>query len=487
MKRRQAIRRIGMGLGSGFLLPSLLDSCGTKEPAPEINFDGTIAVIGAGAAGLYVADILHTKGIKVSLFEAREQIGGRVRSVRNQGTDTYPIIPKLSSDFPLELGAQTIHGSDSIFGKIFTDYQLPTIEFPSSSFAYVMDNTAKLGTDWGSDPDYVAASNFRANLKSYAGSAQSVLQASQSAGVSTRAANIVNATTANPYGSNSERMGIGALGENEALKTHDGKFLSLKSNPMQDALISRFSNIQQFVQLKTPITSINYGAKPISLTAKDGTTYTADKVIVTVPLSVLKNNLITFTPSLPAVNTGAMGKFGFDACIRVILEFKKNFWGDTTGLIFGSTGVPEYFSYGMGRSQFNATLTVTVCGPRAAQLSALGDGAIDAILSDLDGLYKDANKQGLATQFIRQDITTLERIYLIQDWTKMDYILGGYSYPMPGTKNSDRKSLSTPVNNVLFFAGEATDVSGEGGSVNGALASAERCAQEVIDAIQKGL
>lgn len=482
MKRRQAIHRIGLGLTGGLLLPSVLESCASKDPGPEIVYNGTVAVIGAGAAGLYVADILHSKGIQVAIYEARDQIGGRVRSLRNQSSSAYPIAPKLSSDFPLELGAQTIHGTDSIFGKIFQDYNLPTIEYPSSSYAYVMDNMAQLGTEWGSDPDYVAAMNFRANLKSYAGSSSSVQQAAQSAGISARAMGIVNATVANPNGSNSEKVGIGNLGENQALITNDGKFIGLKSNPMQDALISRFSAVQEHVSLKTPITKIEYGSKPINLTAKDGTVYTADKVIVTVPLSVLKGGLISFSPGLPSGNTAAMSKFGFDPCIRIILEFKKNFWGDATGLILGSNSVPEYFSFGLGRSQYNATLTVTVFGPRASELSAMGDGAVTAVLNDLDAIYN-----GQATPLIRQDITTLQNIFIIQDWTKMDYILGGNSYPLPGTKNDDRKALSAPVNNVLFFAGEATDILGEPGSVDGALASSERAAKEVIDAIQKGL
>ena len=61
-------------------MPSLIQGCGPKDPGPELNYSGTVAIIGAGAAGLYVADILHSKGVKVQIFEARDQIGDRIKS-----------------------------------------------------------------------------------------------------------------------------------------------------------------------------------------------------------------------------------------------------------------------------------------------------------------------------------------------------------------------------------------------------------------------
>ena len=60
------------------------------------------------------------------------------------------------------------------------------------------------------------------------------------------------------------------------------------------------------------------------------------------------------------------------------------------------------------------------------------------------------------------------------------------SYLRPGGSNQDRVNLSLPVGDLLFFAGEATDTVGEAGTVNGALQSAERVAQEIISSITGG-
>ena len=478
MERRKALKQIGWGLSGGILMPSLLNACAPKDPAPEVVYDGTVGVIGAGAAGLYLADILRTKGVKVVVFEARDQIGGRIRSLRNQSIDQYPYLPQMSSDFPIELGAQTIVGSDSILGKVFQAYNLATTEFLPSGHNFVMDGKVKSEADWGSDPDFLAAKNFKTNVKSYSGSSLSVQQEIVAAAINSRAHGMLNGQIGNAYGSTNEKIGIGALGEAEKLRTNDGKILGPKTNPMHDVLISRFNSIQSLVQLSTPIASINYSTDPITLTAKDGTTHTVNKVVVTVPISILKNGSLAFSPALPTAITSSLTKFAMGASLRVVLEFKKNFWGDTVGFIFGTANVPEYFSVGVGRSLFNRTLSVTVNGEKASQYSALGDGVVEVLLADLDLIY---NKQ--ATQFIRQDLTTLKNIFVRHDWTKTDYILGGYAYPLPGAKTDDRKAIGQSVNKKLFFAGEATDITGQAGMVNGALASAERAAQQVVESI----
>ncbi len=478
-------------MAGGALLPSLLTRCAPAEPGPEVNYSGSIAVIGAGAAGLYVADILRSKGIKVTVYEAGSQIGGRIKSVRNQPTDLYPIIPYMGSDFPLELGADTFLGTDSILGKIVQVYNLATTEFPPSNSFYVLDNSAKAAADWASDPDFNAAINFRQNLGTHVGSAQSVQQAIQAAGVGSRAYGLLNAQIGNVYGADNDLAGIGEIAEEETLRAGDGKILMLTGNPLQELLISRFNGVVPMVKLNTAITAIQYGSDPIVLTSSDGGSFEANKVIVTVPVSVLKSGGISFSPGLSGVHTGSLSKIGMGASLRALIEFKKNFWSDTVGYILGSANVPEFLSVGLNRSTFNATLQVTVNGNKASQYSAMGaEATLNAILADLDVLYPNPVQggPGQATQFIRKtvDPDTLEEkdpIYLIEDWTTREYILGGYSYPLPGATNNDRKNLGTPINDKLFFAGEATDITGNAGMINGALASAERCAEEVVKSI----
>lgn len=475
MKRRIALKHIGFGLSAGLWMPSLLSSCKKDDPGPELQFDGTVAVIGAGAAGLYAADILHSRGVNVMLFEAANQLGGRIRSLRNQRD--FPF--QTAADFPLELGADTVFGNDSSWGKILANYNLPHINISTSTERFILDNQSKTAADWGSDADVAAVRNFVASLPGYSGGDVSMAQA---AGVSVRAEALLNSMAGNSYGSTANLVSAKGVGEALSLREHDNVEYLIKTNPLQDILTSRFSSMVSKVQLNTAIKSISYGGAKVVLTDQDGNQFEVDKVIVTSSLAVLKSGAISFSPGLPGAKTTSMTKLGMDHSLRVLIDFKKNFWGEDSGYIWGGTTSPGYFNSGVNRSEFYRTLSITVNGSKAAQLSAMGDGMLDAILAELDAIYG-----GQATLFIRKvilgDGSEGDRVWFKSDWGAETYIKGGMSYPKPGSTLQDRTNLGAPVGAKLFFAGEATDVKGDAGTVSGALNSAERVAEEVAQSI----
>lgn len=421
---------------------------------------------------MQAADILRSKGINVMVFEASENIGGRIRSVRQ--FEDAPFKP----DFPVELGAERIFGSDSKWAQLVGQVKASVADFHAGAFdGYLLDGAVKTEADVQTDPDFTAAQNFLNSLADYSGADVTVQQAVQSAGIQERVYKILNSRIGNRYGTSNDRLGIKGCAEALGLLMRNTVEQTLTSNPMQDVLTSRFDKATPVVRKNAIIKSIDYSDEAVLLTDQLNETIRADKVIVTVPLSVLKAGDIHFNPGLPSAKISAMNNFGMDASIRVVLDFKKNFWGNENVFLFGGTTSPEYFTTGIGRSEFNKIMSITINGPQAEQLSLLGDDVIPVILEELD-LVLD----GQATTNIRRD-TDDKMLFIIQDWYKEPFIKGYASYPKPGATNQDRATLAAPVNDVLFFAGEATDVTGEAGTVSGALLSGERVAQEVIDSI----
>ena len=59
----------------------------------------SVLIIGAGAAGLAAAQRLARAGVRVTILEARERLGGRIHTLRD---------PRLP--IPVELGAEFVHG-----------------------------------------------------------------------------------------------------------------------------------------------------------------------------------------------------------------------------------------------------------------------------------------------------------------------------------------------------------------------------------------
>jgi monoamine oxidase len=480
VKRRKALKQIGVGLSAGIFMSPFLGSCKKDNPGPQVPYDGNVMVIGAGAAGLYAADILRIKGINVTVLEAASQPGGRIRSLRNQTDVQYQTFSTASqADFPVELGAEVVYGSNSSWGKIISDLRIQTVELGTAAPRYILDNVAKTSTELQGDADFNAVQTFVTNLPNYSGGSS----VKEAASVSARAQALLNSQAGNLYGSSSELVGAGGLAESLKLVAHDAKQLITQANPWQDILLSRFSEMLPGVQFNTVVKSVNWGSDVITITDSNGKQYTATKIIVTVPLSILKSGGIVFNPPLPSSTSMAMANFGMDPAVRMILDFKKNFWGEDSSFLWGGTTIPQYFNAGMGRSKLYRTLSLTIYGQKAQQLLTLSDyDKVLQVLMELDAIY---NNQG--TQYIRRDLDnpddTKNILSLVKDWGKDEFTKGGFSYPLVGATIQHRRELAAPLSDKLYFAGEATDFTGDAGTVSGAMNSAVRVVEEVVKSI----
>ena len=70
------------------------------------------------------------------------------------------------------------------------------------------------------------------------------------------------------------------------------------------------------------------------------------------------------------------------------------------------------------------------------------------------------------------------RTAYFHDWDSDPFSWGAYSYVKAGGEGCQR-TLASPVEGALFFAGEATDASGHNGTVHGAITSGQRAAAEI--------
>lgn len=508
MKRREAIKNLSVGVTAGLVLPAWLNSCSKDEEVePEVKYDGIVGIVGAGAAGLAVADYLISKGIKVKIFEASGRVGGRIVSIRQ----TDPIFNELAADFHVELGADRIFGTDSEMGSILSLLKVPTTKFyesPTNAADYYMINDEYFSqAEAEMRSDFLVIKAFKeSGLAAYTGGGS----VQSAAGASAEMQGILNSWLGNAYGSSADRIGANALGEALALVSHDKAQFMLAANPISDVLTSKYEKALKHVSLKRAVKAVNYTNTDgtISLTIKNTednseTTELVTKLVVTSPIPVLKDSsLMSFSPSLPAVKINALNRIGMDASMRIIIEFTRNDFfvkpegGNLPAFIYGGTACPSYFFCGAGRSDKNITVALTINGPKAQEFSTtLGDlqedgtydpvkakEVLDEILAEMDVVFDGKASLNIRKRFPEDGGTV---IGAIKDWTKVPYILGGQSYPMVDGTNEDRVELAAPIDSKIFFAGEATDVTGEFGTISGAIKSGERAAEEIVAAIQE--
>jgi monoamine oxidase len=81
--------------------------------------------------------------------------------------------------------------------------------------------------------------------------------------------------------------------------------------------------------------------------------------------------------------------------------------------------------------------------------------------------------------FGRRDYAALLEHVAWHDWQCDPLSCGAYSYVLSGGAGA-RRSLAEPIDDTLYFAGEACDTDGESATVGGALQSGLRAAQRLL-------
>src|SRR5262249_19426112 len=155
------------------------------------------------------------------------------------------------------------------------------------------------------------------------------------------------------------------------------------------------------------------------------------------------------------------------AVIKITFEFTERFWPvENFAFIHSHEGLfPVWWADG------REPLLTAWCGNgRAAWLTRESQPAI--LNEAVECLCRLFNLQ---PDFIQKRIAGIHR----HDWMTDPFTRGAYSFTPAGMIHRP-KELGEPVSDTLFFAGEATDFEGDQGTVQGALSSGERAAQEVV-------
>jgi monoamine oxidase len=461
MDRRELLRQLLLGVPISILLPSLIQSCKEDTVLGDIKFNGKVLIIGAGAAGIYAAHLLMHYGIEVEILEANSKAGGRI-----QANTTF-------SDLPIELGAEEIHGNRSVLFDLANHYAANRI---------LKDN----GTDYFWLVNQLRTENYLREAADLAGEGETMFQIIDSLGtypdgnqtvseylvefpLDSRFFNIANALIGNEYGANNDLLGMLALKEVEALYSSGSESFKFKTGSYWQLFESAFSDALSKVKLSNVVQSINYEGTQIDVTTTSGEIYSADRIIVTVPLAMLKQNSIAFNPPLPTQKLLAISNVEMGQGLKIFLKFSNEFWaGDTSSIIGGAT-IPEYWVTHAGTDSNQFVLTAFVMGTKAEELALLSDQQLaNLLIAELSSFYPLGNVSGKYTGQI-----------LVKNWKDEPFIGGAYSYPSLNGAGQ-RESLAASVEGKVFFAGEATNLNGHIGTVHGAMESSYLAVNEIL-------
>ncbi|MEM6894654.1 MAG: NAD(P)/FAD-dependent oxidoreductase [Bacteroidota bacterium] len=108
MTRNEFIKLCSL-LGISLPYQSILASCTSDNTLSSTDFEGTVLIIGAGAAGMTAGYLLNQQGIDFQILEASAAYGGRMKTTLD------------FADFPIPLGAEWLHVEREVFDEIVND------------------------------------------------------------------------------------------------------------------------------------------------------------------------------------------------------------------------------------------------------------------------------------------------------------------------------------------------------------------------------
>lgn len=223
---------------------------------------------------------------------------------------------------------------------------------------------------------------------------------------------------------------------------------------------------------------------PALIECEDGTSVRADYVVSSIPLGVLKQQTVTFEPSLPDWKAGAIQRIGFGVLNKIVLVYKRAFW-DQSRDIFGVLRAPaqkaslDQGDYSQNRGRFFQWFNVTkTSGMPTLLVLMAGDAAFHVETATDAALITEATSV-LKSVFDDRVPDPVEAI--VTRWGQDKFAKGSYSYTGPDFKADDYETMAKPIGN-LFFTGEHT-CGTHPATVHGAYISGLRAASEVLESI----
>lgn len=445
MKRRAFVQNSVVGLAGGLLLPSTLLGC--KKQLGNFPEGFRVIVVGAGAAGLYAAKKMMEHGAEVAVLEATDRIGGRIRKL-----DGF-------ADFGIDLGAEWIHGQRALTKDLAEAANFSLFEDQSETNYWIDGNLT--GNISNAQLDQLNA--ILEGEQNYSGADVSLRTYASQIGLPTSYDGLLEAM-AGEFGTRSSLLSLKYTPqefENWSSGSKDFKFVRTQFDLVNEVVAS---SVQENIIFNSPVTEIDHSEETVRVRTTDNTIYEADRVLVTASLGVLKAGLIDFNPNLPTDKLDAIQSVGIDAGMKIFLKFNQNFWNGRS--VNGASICPAYYDVGYGKGGNDHVLGAFLMGEKAEYLSSLGQGAIQPLLTELDGIFNGQATASLVASHI-------------MDWGQEPYVRGAYSFSSLGIGNK-RNALTTSVNNRLFFAGEATHTEGHFQTVHGALETGEREFEKIL-------
>lgn len=430
-----------------------------------------VLVIGAGAAGLAAAATLTDAGRRVCILEARDRIGGRIFS-------------RIEPDAPiaLELGAEFVHGRPPATLRWLRRFNTALIDASQNRFSV---RNGKLG-DADRVFDAMKSGLERVRRPARDLSFADFLNGPARKALSARARKFARALVEGFDAADATRAStLEILAEWSGSSAADAPTFRPQGGygELVSAMAADLDPALAHLHLNTIVHAVEWRRGAVVVRAThfgQALAFQAPRTIVTLPIGVLQlpvqaPHAVRFDPPLKQ-KQGALAGLGAGPVIKVLLQFREPFWErldrgryrDAAFFHAPDAPFPTFWT----PLPVRAPILVAWCaGPNAARLAGRDDAHVVACA--LESVTMLFGKRASALDQLRAAH--------VHDWQADPFARGAYSFVTVGASFA-RKALARPLQDTLYFAGEAADTRGEAATVAGALQSGEDAARRVLRA-----
>jgi monoamine oxidase len=439
----------------------------TDVPAGVVGPVERVVVVGAGIAGLTVANALAHGGIECVVVEARNRIGGRLHTVNLAGS-------------PVDMGGSWIHTPMGNPMRAFAQQAGVPCQ-PANPLSELA------GFDCGEGRRLSAAeveASLSMQLEDFPAAAGRLLaQLGPDASAADGIDAFVTGAGLAPDPARRARQALRALIEAESADLPERQSLRWMWNETEyeghyfgDVPVGGYRRLAEAMaagvdlRLGVDVAEIIRSAGGVRVRTGDGTSEEGSHVVVTVPLGVLKRDGLRFSPALPPDRRAAIGRLGFGRYEKVALRFDEPFWraaGLPHVMIFPrDPEAPAVWAIGQDALGTGPVLVFHIFHSATGHvLDATGD---DAARWVLDMLAEAIGSSCPAPAAVA-----------VTSWANDPYTGGAYTHIPPGASPADADLLGEPIGGRLLFAGEHTQ-SARLAYADGAMTSGIREAKRLL-------
>jgi monoamine oxidase len=422
-----------------------------------------VVVIGGGLAGLAAAERLVDAGATVTLLEARDRLGGRVRTEHPAGRE-----------LPIEMGAEWLGATGELHDLI------------AGAGAHLVEvggrQVARLGGTWRDLSDlHVTARRLIQRAEGLDGPDRSLsvalMECCNEANLAEARHHLIRYVEGF-HAADPDLVSVRWLAEVERTQPAEASDMrAIEGAGLVVEALRRSLEGRCEVRLDTLARSVSWRPGVVDVQAGAGASFRASAAVITVPLPLLdppsdEPAALRLTPRLDD-KLAAAQLLPMGSVVKVVLAFDRPVWDDIAGLedvefihAFARP-VPTWWTPADPAARM---LTGWAGGPYAARLSGMGEGE----LSDL-AVKSLADALGVPAKHVSSRLAGCH----FHDWSVDPFARGAYTYVGVGGSEAYR-ALAAPVADTLYFAGEATCGGGYNATMEGALRSGRRAAAELL-------